>query len=132
LGKYLADVVSYGLDLRSRISTRPARAIFDNYNFPELSDCFDILDKFLTWTENRKAVMSTVWPTVQTTLDELALLVPHNGYADQFIRAVHKRFDTSADLGLIFLGYVLTPREGPGTGSFLSHLITRVQSLLTV
>jgi hypothetical protein len=88
-----------------------ACSAFWKYNFPELHDCFHVVNGLMTWTESQHSFLNGVWFTTIEALGQLAVLHSRvNRYALNFLLVIQARLEKTANLGQLILGYVTTER----------------------
>jgi hypothetical protein len=81
------------------------------YFFPDLDACFRVVNSFMTITESEKTYLDSVFVLALDTIAKLSTLAARgNRYAAGFIKAVRTRLTTTADLGQLLLGYLITRR----------------------
>jgi hypothetical protein len=101
----------YGLACHMLAPESGAGRVLRKYQFAELSECFRIANCFMTATEGRGSFLDGAWSLALRALGGLKRLHDAgNRYAHGFIGAVRNRLTTTADLGQLALGFLVTER----------------------
>jgi hypothetical protein len=92
------------------LSQRTAANILASYDFESLDKCFNALNRFILWTEDRKSSIAKCWTALLAAFDEFDQLTDNDNPFARIIKLkLCERLLTTGDLGQIFLGYLITP-----------------------
>jgi hypothetical protein len=83
--------------------------ILKSYHFKALSQCCEILNRLIRWSEFEEARISRVWSKISLALSEFDGLIPNgNVYAASFKAVFFARIIQTADVKPLLLAYILT------------------------
>jgi hypothetical protein len=89
----------------------PAGEVLRKYHFVQLDECFTVLNRLMTSSESRTSFLDGVWSRALGALSELkAAHLRRNRYALKFSETIRNRLTTTADIGQLILGFLITER----------------------
>jgi hypothetical protein len=89
----------------------PAGDILRLYRFDQLDACFEVVNAFMTATDSQRSFLDgAFWLAIQACHHLTVLHHRGNKYALPFHNAVRSRLTTTADLGQLLLGFLVTER----------------------